>query len=135
MQTIWDAGGIQEQEMATIIVNSYNKRALSRAFLSDSSNTGFRQDERTIGGVNLQTFHTDFGVVNVMLNRYIPASQVLIVSADHLRIKWLDNPGGFLRAEPLPRAGLASRAQISGEYGLQYGNELAHGKILRTATR
>ena len=135
LQSVWDNGGIQESETATLIANSWNKRKLSNVFLSNASGTGFRQDERTVGGVNLQTLHTDFGVLNIMLNRHVPANTILVASVDQLRLKFMDNPGGYLRAEPLARQGIASRVQISGEFGLKWGNQRAHGKLTGLSTR
>lgn len=129
MQQVWDNGGIREAEMATLIANSYNKRGLTAAFLS-AGTEGFRQDDRNIGGVNLQTFDTDFGRVNMMLNRYIPKDTVAVVSLNELRMCWLGlDGGGTFVLEPLGKVGAKFQSQFYGEFGLQYGNERAHGKI------
>lgn len=130
MQSVWDNGGIREQETATLIANSGVKRNLTSAFLdAGSSGTGFRQDNRNVGGVNLMTFDTDFGRVNVMLNRYMPTDTLLIASLDELRLKWMNDPRGFLFAEDLGKNGSKYETQIYGEFGLMFGNEKAHGKI------
>jgi len=135
LQLVYDNGGITESETASIIVNSWNKRQLSEAFLSGTG-TGFQQTSRTVGGVNVETIFTDFGRLNVILDRHMPASEILIASLDQCRIKWLDRPDlPRLAVEPLARAGLSQRMQISGEWGLMYGNERAHGKIINTSTR
>jgi hypothetical protein len=136
LQTVYDAGGISEQETAALVVNSWNKRQLSEAFLSNVSGSGFRQDERTVGGVNLQTIHTDFGELNIILDRHMPQHTLAVVSLEQCRLMWLDRPDlPRLAVEPLARAGLSQRVQISGEWGLMYGNQLAHGQLLRTSTR
>lgn len=135
MQDVWDNGGIRESETAVIIANSWNKRKLTEQFLG-VSNAGFRQSERNVGGVNLQTFDTDFGRINVMLNRYIPANQVAVASLGELRMKWLAGiPGGPLAVEQLGKVGAKYQAQFYGEFGLQFGNEKAHGVLSGLSTR
>jgi hypothetical protein len=131
---VWDNGGISEQETAVIIANSWNKRKLTEQFLGVST-AGFRQDERTVGGVNLQTFDTDFGRVNVMLNRYIPANTVAVASLDELRLKWLNRAEGAFVIEQIGRVGAKVEEQFYGEWGLMYGNERSHGELSGLSTR
>lgn len=128
MQSAWDNGGISEQETAVLIANSNLKRRLSEVFLSNASGTGFRQDSRVLGGVRLETILTDFGQVNIMLNRHMPKDQLAVASLDQLRLKWMNDPRGFLFAEDLGKSGSKFETQIYGEFGLQYGNERAHAK-------
>ena len=131
MQDVWDEGGISEQGTATIMCNSYQKRQLSKIFLKDRNTD---PDSRTVGGVNLQTIETDFGRLNVMLNRYMPTTSVAVVSLEQCAPVFLEIPGkGFLFAEPLAKEGAAERSQIYGEVSLKYGNEKAHGKIIDLA--
>jgi hypothetical protein len=134
MQDVWDNGGISEQETAVIIANSWNKRKLTEQFLGVST-AGFRQDERTVGGVNLQTFDTDFGRINVMLNRYIPANTVAVASLDELRLKWLNRAEGAFVIEQIGRVGAKVEEQFYGEWGLMYGNERSHGELSGLSTR
>ena len=134
MQDVWDNGGIGEQETAVIIANSWNKRQLTEEFLGVTT-AGFRQDERTVGGVNLQTFDTDFGRINVMLNRYIPQNTVAVVSLDELRLKWLDRADGAFVIENLGKVGAKVEEQFYGEWGLMYGNQRSHGELSGLSTR
>ena len=134
MQDVWDNGGISEQETAVIIANSWNKRKLTEQFLGVTT-AGFRQDERRVGGVNLQTFDTDFGRINVMLNRYIPANTVAVVSLDELRLKWLNRAEGAFVIEPLGKVGAKVEEQFYGEWGLMYGNQRSHGELSGLSTR
>lgn len=127
MQMIWDNGGIKESETATVVVNSFQKRALSKIFITDKN---YQEAERTVGGVNLQTIDTDFGRINIMLNRYMPADQLAVVSMEQCAPVLLNIPDkGFLFVEMLAKTGANDKAQIYGEIGLEYGNEKAHGKI------
>lgn len=128
MQRVWDAGGIRESEAATLIANSTIKQRLTAIFITGKN---FQELSRNVGGVNLTTFQTDFGVCNIMLNRYMPSGALQICSMEQCAPRFLETPDkGFLFVEPLAKVGAADRDQIYGEIGLEYGNEKAHGKIL-----
>lgn len=130
MQEVWENGGIQEGETRTVIVNAGLKRALTKIFIKDS---GYQESTRNVGGVNLQTFETDFGRANIMLNRYMPADTLAVVSLEECAPAFLEIPGkGHFFAEPLAKTGSADKVQIYGEIGLKYGNERKHGKLVLT---
>ena len=124
-QEVWDNGGIQESEGRTVIVNAPLKRALTRIFIKDR---GYEEATRNVGGVNLQTFETDFGRANIMLNRYMPADSLMVASLEDLKPAFLEISGkGHFFAEPLAKTGSSDKVQIYGEIGLNYGNERKHG--------
>lgn len=132
MQTVWENGGISESETATVIANAWQKRMLTKIFITDKN---FQEQTRNVGGVNLSTIETDFGRLNIMLNRYMPADQLAVVSLEQCAPRLLEIPGkGFLFQEALAKTGSADRTQIYGEIGLEYGNEKAHGKITGLTT-
>jgi hypothetical protein len=127
MQTVYDAGGITEEETATIICGSGVKRYLTKIFVTDKN---YQEQSRTVGGVHVQTIETDFGTVNVMLNRHQDPTVLTLVSAEQCRPVYLEIPGkGHFFAEPLAKTGSKERTMLYGEVGLEYGNQLAHGKI------
>lgn len=127
MQDVWESGGISETETATLMCGAYQKRQLTKLFITDR---GFQEQTRNVGGVNLQTVETDFGRVNLMLNRYMPSDTIAVVSLEQCAPRFLPIPGkGFLFQEALAKTGASERTQIYGEIGLEYGNEKAHGKI------
>lgn len=128
LQQIWDNGGIREQETATIFCNSAQKRKISEIF-------GYAPEDRNVGGVNVNTIETDFGKLNVVLNRYVPANVLLVVSLEVCAPVFLEIPGkGFLFEEVLAKTGASEKRQIYGEVGLKYGWEGQHGKIINLAT-
>jgi hypothetical protein len=132
LQTTWQNGGITVSETATLICNAFQKRQLTKAFIEDRD---YREQTRNVGGVSLQTIETDFGRLNIMLNRYMPADTVVVASLDELAPVFLRIPGrGFLFTEPLAKTGASDRYQIYGEVGLRYGNERSHGKITGLTT-
>lgn len=127
LQTTWENGGIAVSETATLICGAVQKRRLTKIFVTDK---GYEEQTRTVGGVSLQTIETDFGRLNIMLNRYMPADQVIVASLDEMAPVFLRVPGrGFLFTEPLAKTGSSDKFQIYGEVGLKYGNERSHGKI------
>ncbi|TDQ01252.1 SU10 major capsid protein [Labedaea rhizosphaerae] len=127
LQKTWENGGIRISETATIICNAWQKRMLTKAFITDK---GYKESTRNVGGVSLDTIETDFGRLNIMLNRYMPTGTVIVASLDELAPVFLRIPGkGFLFTEPLAKTGASDKYQIYGEVGLKYGNERAHGKI------
>ncbi|SFO82558.1 hypothetical protein SAMN05421810_10183 [Amycolatopsis arida] len=132
LQQTWENGGLTVSETATLICNAFQKRQLTKAFIADK---GYREQTRNVGGVALQTVETDFGRLNIMLNRYMPADTVVVASLDELAPVFLRIPGrGFLFTEPLAKTGASDRYQIYGEVGLRYGNERSHGKITGLTT-
>src|SRR5690606_3471702 len=131
-QSVWEAGGIQVGETRTVIVNATLKRQLTKIFIKDAS---YAESSRNVGGVNLQTFETDFGRANIMLNRYMPADTLVVASLEDLAPVFLEIPGkGHFFAEPLAKTGSADRVQIYGEVGLEYGHEARHGKLTITGS-
>jgi len=132
LQSVWDNGGIQESETATLITGSTQKRALTKIFVTDKN---YQEQTRNVAGVNVQTIETDFGRLNIMLDRHMPADQLAVVSLEQCRPVFLETPGkGHFFAEPLAKTGSKERVQLYGEVGLAYGNERAHGKITGLAT-
>ncbi|MCC9712070.1 DUF5309 domain-containing protein [Streptomyces sp. MNU76] len=127
LQMVWESGGIMVSETATIMCNAYQKRKLTKAFITDRN---YQEMSREVGGVSVTTIETDFGRLNIMLNRYMPTDELAVVSLDECAPTFLFTPGkGFLFVEPLAKVGAAERSQIYGEVGLKYGNQKAHGKI------
>lgn len=127
MQDVWDNGGIQESETRTLFCNSALKRYLTKLFITDQ---GYQEMSRSVGGVSVSMFETDFGRCNIVLDRFMPKETILVASMEQVTPVHLFIPDkGFLFKEPLGKAGSAEKDQIYGEIGLKYGVEKAHGKI------
>lgn len=133
LQSVYDNGGIAESDTATIICNSSQKRAISKAYAGAYGQ--YQELSRTVGGVAVSTIVTDFGTLNVMLNRYVPQHKLIVASLEQCAPVFLEVPdpnGGFkghFFAEPLAKTGASDDVQLYGEVGLAYGNEKAHGVI------
>ncbi|WP_236243135.1 DUF5309 family protein [Streptomyces sp. CC228A] len=132
LQTVWENGGIQESETATLICNAFQKRQLTDIFITQKN---YREESRNMAGVRVQTIETDFGRLNLMLNRHMPTDEVAVVSLEQCMPVYQEIPGkGHFFAEPLAKTGAKEKVQLYGEVGLKYGNERAHGKITNLTT-
>lgn len=129
VQQVWDNGGLAESEYATFLLGSSQKRNLSKAIAASYGQ--YTETNRNVGGINFTTFETDFGTFNTMLDRFMPADTLAVVSLEQLSPVFLEVPGkGHFFEEPLAKTGAQDKVQIYGEIGLEYGNELAHGKLV-----
>lgn len=132
LQSVYDNGGIGEQATATLLVNSAQKRRLTKAYAGSYGQ--FHETSRTVGGVSLDTIVTDFGTLNIMMDRFMPQDQIAVVSLEQLKPVFLEVPGkGHFFAEPLAKTGASDEVQLYGEVGLAYGNQRSHGKMTNLA--
>lgn len=128
IQLAYDNGGLSEQDTATFIVGSRQKRAITAAYAA-----AFRQADpispgaRNMGGVAIDTVVTDFGTFGIMLDRHMPQDTICVASLEQLTPVFMNVPGkGVLFSEPLAKTGASDKEQLYGEVGLKYGNEKAH---------
>ncbi|WP_159844904.1 SU10 major capsid protein [Nocardia sp. CY41] len=131
LQSVFDNGGITEQGTATLFVPSGQKRAISKAYATAYSSTaGIMGGTRNVGGVSMDTIVTDFGTLNIVVDRVLPADAIAVVSLEQIDPVFLNVPNkGVLFEEELAKTGAADRTQIYGEIGLKYGNQAAHGVV------
>jgi hypothetical protein len=131
LQSIFDNGGITEQGTATLFVPSGQKRMLSKGYATAYSSTaGILAGTRNVGGVEMNTIITDFGTLNVAVDRQLPADAIAVVSMEQVTPVFLNIPGkGVLFEEELAKTGASDKTQIYGEIGLKYGNQAAHGVL------
>lgn len=128
LQSVFDNGGINEQETATLFVPSGQKRRITAAYADAYGKSDLLAGTRNVGGVAVNTIVTDFGVLNVAIDRALPADAIAVVSLEQVHPVFLSIPGkGVLFEEELAKTGASDKTQIYGEIGLEYGNEAAHG--------
>jgi len=128
LQSVFDNGGIAEQGTAALFVPSGQKRRLSAAYADAYGKANLMNDTRNVGGLSLEQIVTDFGTLNLAVDRDLPADAIAVVSLEQLQPVFLNIPGkGVLFEEELAKTGSADKTQVYGEIGLKYGNERAHG--------
>lgn len=130
LQDVFDSGGITEQGTATLFVPSRQKRALTAAYADAYGKANLFQGSRNVGGLNMQTIETDFGTLNIVIDRAVPPDAIAVVSLEQISPVFLSIPGkGVLFEEELAKTGASIKSQIYGEIGLKYGSELSHGVV------
>ena len=113
--------------MPVFLVNPRTRVKIS----SEYTNSGaLAPRDRTIGGVAIDTIVTDFGTFGLMSDRYIAATEMMVLDLSVIRPAFLPikNHGHFF-VEPLGKTGATDAVQIYGEIGLEYGPETYHGKV------
>jgi hypothetical protein len=119
----------QGGQIDTIVVNSWQKRQANK-FL-DSMRMTTRQDR--VAGVLVDSYTSDFGVVDILLDRNMPADTVLLIQKDKIGFGPLRDHA--LQSQPQPSlTALKSVVQITGQYTSEVRNEAAHAKITGLAT-
>jgi len=101
------------------------KQALTDAY---SSQWGFcAPPTREMGGMNIMQVETDFGVLSVVLSRFVPAGTLIGADISCCRPVEQDVPGkGSFFREALSRTGAAEEYQIFGQLGLDHGPMWKH---------
>lgn len=130
LQQVFDNGGITEQGTATLFVPSGQKPRLSKAYAEAYGKANPMDASRKVGGVAMDGIVTDFGTLNIVVDRALPADAIAVVSLEQIDPVFLSIPGkGVLFEEELAKTGASDKTQIYGEIGLAYGNEAAHGVL------
>lgn len=88
----------------------------------------------TQAGVMIQTIRTKWGFVDVAYDADMPSGEIMILQPQFMEavareIREEGQRKGVLFLEPLAKTGSASKYQLYGEWGLDYGPEWKHGKI------
>lgn len=112
----------------TIYVNAELKQKLT-AIYENQYNAQMNMGNRQAGG-NILTVETDFGLMNIVYDQFVPANTLLAADIAHLAPVFNPVPGkGVLFVEDLAKNGAAERKQIYGQIGLDHGMAFMHGAI------
>jgi hypothetical protein len=115
---MWETGQIAD----TVLVGGDRKRRISR--LSDKVTRNIDAEEKTqIRSINV--YDSDFGTVNVILDRYVPDANILAVALEMWEVSYLRRFTQF----PLAKTTDSDRIAIVGELTLDGKTEKAGGKI------
>jgi hypothetical protein len=121
----WNAGG----EPSHIFVNQFQKRQMNK-FL-DSQRMTTRTDR--VAGAVVDTYSWDGGLVDVVLDRNMPADTLLVIEKGRIGFGPLRDHA--LSAAPVDTTTrLKDAVQIIGQYTSETRNEKAHAKITGLAT-
>ena len=121
LKKCYDAGGTP----STLMVSPAVKVAISRNV--DVAGRRTTRTERT-GGSVIDEIETDFGTVNLVVNRFFPPLKGILMERDYLSRVVFD---GYFH-ELLAKTGDADKGEIVGEFTLKVKNEKAHGVLTIT---
>lgn len=121
----YDAGG----NVKCFVMRLKQKQALNK-FLDPNRRTSM--DDRQAGAI-VDTYLWDQGVVDVVIDRWYPADEVLQLDSEHVGFGPLRTRN--LAHEILPKTSReVQKGEISGEYTAEVKSETAHARITTLAT-
>ncbi len=125
MQDIWNAGG----KPTLMVVNATQQRRIN-TFLDGYRETDY--SDETLGSM-VRRYKTNFGQVDILLDRHMPTDEVLIL--DESKIGFGPLQGRALATTKLPPLSREYDVwQISGEYTAEVRLEKSHARIFGLAT-
>lgn len=128
-QTVFDNGGLTDG-LGTFVVGSAQKVALTKAFASAYGKAQPLINGERVGGVAIDQIETDFGRLNIMLDRSVPRDTIILASLGEVAPVFLNVPDkGVFFEEPLAKTGASDDSQLYGEIGLKYGSPFQHGVL------
>jgi len=125
LQDCWVQGGRPNY----VVANAFQKRQMNK-FL-DSMRMTTRTDR--VAGAVVDTYSSDFGTVNIMLDRNMPKDTVLVMESDRIGFGPLTDHSLGVTVIAQTTA-LKDTRQITGQYTSETRNEAAHAKITGLAT-
>lgn len=124
LQNIFSQGAIAD----TCYVNGFNKRRISQFV---TSNTRFLEvDSSGMIRNRVSAYDSDFGTIEIVLERYVPAANGLLLKDSLFRKAWLRKPVTY----PLAKRGDLDEFQIVGEWTLEHLNRRAGACLSAFAT-
>lgn len=121
LRTAWTNGGTPD----TLMVSPAVKVAITANI--DAATRRWTMSD-TIGGYAVEKVVTDFGEVDIVVNRYFPTTKALVLDRKNLAKVVFD---GY-HHELLAKTGDSDRGQIVGEFSLIAKNELGMGQVIIT---
>lgn len=112
-----------------IHVNAGLKQKLTKIYEAQY-NAQMNMGNRQAGG-NVITIETDFGLMDIVFNQFMPTKSLLAADVAHISPVFNPVPGkGVLFVEDLAKTGASEKKQIYGHIGLDHGMSFMHGAIV-----
>jgi len=125
LQTCWNSGGNPD----AIHVNGYNKRVIS-SFSANATRTSSTDFGNSSLQAAVDVYQSDFGIVKILLNRYVAATNVAVIETQYWRIAEI-RPMTFSR---LAKDGDRELGQFVTELTLQAMAPSSSGKVIGIAS-
>ncbi len=125
LEDIWDNGG----NPTHMLVSPTQKLIINQLY---NSNLSIEREDAVFGKL-IQTIHTDFGDLSLVMTRNVEDTEAFIVDAS--RIHLMPMQGLAFAIEPVPRTGTYTRKMISGHYTMEVRDGTkCHKRIINLAT-
>ena len=119
LQKIFESGAVPD----TCYVNGFNKRRISQFVTSNTRFLNMTSENKLVNRISI--YESDFGTIEVILERYMPVTTGLLLKDALFRKAWLRKPVTY----PLAKRGDLDEFQIVGEWTLEYLNERSGGVL------
>lgn len=117
IQNCWTAGGAPN----LLVCNAWGKRKIT-SFYEGGVRLTY---ETTMGGLVIDRIDTEFGQMDILLDRHCPSNEVWIL--DESRVGFLTFDEFFV--EDLAKGGDYMKGEVIGEYSFFVCNQTAHGVV------
>ena len=125
LRDVWNAGGSPSH----LVVNAFQKERISQ-FLDNMRET--TRTDKTAGAI-VNSYESEYGTVDILLDRWMPSDTVLVLSKEHVGFGPFSQHA--TKAIQIPQTtGLVDTWQIYGAYTSETRAESAHAKITGLAT-
>lgn len=124
LQKIFESGAVPD----TCYVNGFNKRRISQFVTSNTRFLNMDGENKLVNRISI--YESDFGTVEVVLERYMTKNHGVLQKDALFRKAWLRKPVTY----PLAKRGDLDEFQIVGEWTLEYLNQRAGGILSAFAT-
>lgn len=112
----------------TMFIGATLKQQVTNIY-ADQFNAQMNMGEKK-AGMNVITIETDFGLINIVLDTFVPDGSILAADIAHIAPVFCPVPGkGVLFVEELAKTGADNKKQLYGQIGLDHGMAFMHGAI------
>lgn len=112
----------------TMFVGATLKQQVTNIY-ADQFNAQMNMGEKK-AGMNVVTIETDFGLINIALDTFVPNGSILVTDIAHVAPVFCPVPGkGVLFVEELAKTGADNKKQLYGQIGLDHGMAFMHGAL------
>ena len=125
LRLVWEQSSAK---VDTIVCNGFQKRRINTFIQNNRAYTGAETRFRDMVSV----YESDFGVCRVVLSRWVPPGEVLLLDSSRIEVPPL--AGRSFQYQPLAATGDSVSGLLVGEYTLEFKNENAHARITGLAT-
>lgn len=121
------AGNGSEFSNMVLFCNAFQKQAITALY-------AYAPEDRSVGGVNITQLETDFAMLGVVYDPYMPAGTILVADMDKVAPVFCPYEGQIIADVETAVTTAKKGGFLYTQIGLDYGPEEMHGTITGLAT-